>query len=158
MRWTKSSTVESFVQQICGHINANVRLNIRTGLIELILIRDDYEVSDLTVLDVDNITEVATFERAAWGVVFARGDCRYTTRDDQTTSISVRDGAAVRSQGGVVTSAKDYPFIREAGIALRVAQRDLQIMSSPLCKITFTCNRVLWSMKWVTSSWLTGRL
>lgn len=57
----------------------------------------------------------------------------------------MQDGAAVRSQGGVVTSAKDYPFIREAGIALRVAQRDLQIMSSPLCKITFTCNRVLWS-------------
>ena len=101
-------------------------------------------LATMVELNVDNILELTSFQRAAWGELAGEIVVTYTTRDDKPTSIAVQDPAAIYAQGGVVTATRDYPGIRSDGLAQRVALRDLQLASAPLAKVTLKCNRIMW--------------
>lgn len=144
MTWGQSEKIEDFIKNICTHINASLRLDLRTGLFQLKLIRDDYDIEDLVELNIDNILEMQSFQRAAIGDTANQIILTYTGRDEMPKSITVENLACIDSQGGTVSVNRDYPGIRDNGIAARVAQRDLISASTPLAKVTFVCNRVLW--------------
>lgn len=146
LRWTSQTTIKAFVGEICNHINGNVRLNMMTGLFELVLMRDDYDINALTELNIDNVREISSFQRAQWGELASELVVTFTTRDDKPTSIAIQNPAAVDAQGGVVTTTRDYPGIRDPNLAQRVALRDLRTLSSPLAKVTLKCNRVAWAL------------
>ena len=58
-------------------------------------------------------------------------------------TVTARDIANVRIQGGVVSQTRHYPGIQCVGVAQRVCLRDLQTVSTPLAKIAYRYPRVV---------------
>lgn len=146
MKWTRSTDIESFINEVLDHIQATLFLNPRTGLWTLKLYRDDYDISQLVTIDPSNAV-LTNYQKALWGeagnqVVVTWTDP--TTEDDAT--ITAEDLGALNSQGGSpVSVARNYYGIRNAGLALRVAQRDVRSASAPLLSATVEVNRKLWA-------------
>lgn len=147
MMWSQQGTIESFVRIILDHIGGALRINARTGLYQLKLIRADYTIEQLPVFDPSNIAELMSFQRAGWGETINEVTVTYTDPDTRTeTAVTIHNLANIQAQGGVVTQKINYSGICRHDIAQRVALRDLTSRSSPLSKAKFTVNRRAWSL------------
>jgi hypothetical protein len=147
MMWSQQGTIESFVRIILDHIGGALRINARTGLYQLKLIRADYTIEQLPVFDPSNIAELMSFQRAGWGETINEVTVTYTDPDTRTdTAITIHNLANIQAQGGVVSQKINYSGICRHDIAQRVALRDLTSRSSPLSKAKFTVNRRAWSL------------
>lgn len=156
--WDQGSSIEEFIGTILNHINGALGLNMATGKFELRLIRDDYDAGTLIELNESNVLEVKSFQRAAFGDAINEVVVVYTDRDGNDKPVAVQNLASIAAQGGVVSTTKKYPGIREADLAAKVAMRDLSTLASPLAQATLTTTRVLWDkeigdvVKWVWPS------
>lgn len=142
MLWTRQATVESFIQTVADHAGANMVQDPRTGLFKLIPLRADYTVSALPLFDETNIKSIDSFERAAQPE--AVNELTVKFRDLATgkdSTVTVQNLANITSQGGVVSQTKEYPGLPTSSLALRVAMRDLRVLSSPLAKVRLKVNR-----------------
>lgn len=144
IHWTDQSSIEDFVKLILNHINGVLGLDLNTGKFVLKLIRGDYDIGSLLSLDESNVDEIKSFQRVVLGDAANEVIVMYTDRDGKSVPVSVQNIAAVNAQGGVISTTKNYPAIRTADLAARVALRDLATISSPLAKVTLTCNRAIW--------------
>lgn len=144
IQWSEQSSINDFIKTILEHISGVLRLDLRTGKFVLKLIRDDYVIGDLTNLNPSNVIEFKSFQRATYGDFANEIVVSYLDRDENERSIAVQDLASIRIQGAVISSSRNYPGIRTADLAARVAQRDLNSTAMPLAKVSLTTNRVLW--------------
>jgi hypothetical protein len=144
LEWKDTTDIENFIQVICDHINCNLQLDLKTSRFRPKLIRNDYVVSSLPVLDTSNVITLKSFERTSWGETTNEITVKYTDRDENEAVITVHNLANIQAQGAVVSATRDYPGIRDDALAARVAQRDLATASAPLAKVSLTCNRVLY--------------
>lgn len=145
--WNQQTTIRDFIQIVCDHIGAALKIDPQTGKFQLKLLRYDYTPALLTVFDASNILEMKSFQRASWGDTVNELTVVYTdpsTRKD--TSITVQDLANIQAQGAVVTQKINYPGICNNSLAQTVAMRDLLAKSSPLAKVKLTINRKAWSL------------
>lgn len=144
LAWEEQSSIEDFVKVILNHINGALGLNMATGKFELRLIRDDYDFNTLTELNESNVIEIKSFQRAAFGDSINEVIVVYVDRDGNEKPVAVQNLASIAAQGGVISTTKKYPGIRDADLAAKVAMRDLSTLASPLAQLTLVSNRVLW--------------
>ena len=144
LEWDTQTSIEDFVANILEHISGSMGVNLSTGKFELKLIRDDYNINDLLELNESNILELRSFQRAAYGDSANEVVVTYTDREQNDKTIAVQDVASIAAQGAVISVTRNYPGIREASLAARVAMRDLKTLSTPLAKVNLTTNRVTW--------------
>lgn len=142
--WLEQESIEDFIDFILAHIDGVRRYDIRTGKLQLKLIRDDYDISSIPELNPSNIIKVTSLQRTGWGEVGNEVTVKYMDREQKTASVTVHNLAAIDAQSGVVPVIKNYPAIRTPELAARVAQRDLTAVSTPLAKIDLIVNRVAW--------------
>lgn len=140
--WRNEETIEDFIGKILDTIDGALRINVITGKFELLLIRNDYKLEDLPVLDEDCIIEVSNFERSSWGDSPNEVVLTYKDRNEESAVVTVQNLSAIEVQGGVISSTQTYEAIHEAELAARVAQRELQALSTPLAKINLKVNRM----------------
>ena len=144
VKWTQEDSIENFVQMVINHIGAVIYTSRVTGLINLKLIREDYNVEDLPLYDEDSgilaVTEdtIGTVGKSVNTITVEWHD----PFEDEKRTVSVRNPAAVMSNNGVVNPAtKSYPGIPYSALALRVAQRDLRASSTALRRFTLVCDQ-----------------
>ena len=140
--WRSEETIEDFIGKILDTIDGALRINVITGKFELILIRNDYDVSKLPVLDEGNIIEIESFERSSWGDSPNEVVLTYKDRNEDNAVVTVQNLSTIEIQGNVISSSQSYDGIHEAELAARVAQRELQALSTPLAKINLKVNRM----------------
>lgn len=145
--WLQEETIEDFIGNILDCIDGALRINVITGKFELILIRDNYNIADLPILDENNIVELSKFERATWGDSPNEVVLTYSDRNEDNAVITVQNLAAIEIQGAVITSTQTYRQIHEAELAARVAARELRVLSTPLAKIELQVNRVAFALQ-----------
>jgi hypothetical protein len=145
--WLQQSKIEQFVREVLDHIGGVLTTSPSTGRFVLKLVRADYTVASLPVLDPTNVIELESFQRAAWGETTNELVLVYTRADTfKETSITVQDLANIQAQGAVVSQTRRYPGITSDALAARVALRDLAAVSTPLAKVRLTVNRRAWSL------------
>lgn len=134
--------VEDFLNDALRHISGVLYVDPLTGLIVLKLIRADYVVGDLLVLDESNISKIEEASRKQVGELVNTVTVTYsaTMRGDQG-SITLYDEGVVQSQGGTVSAKIDYPAITTPVNAAKLALRDLRLLSSPLLACKFIADR-----------------
>lgn len=140
--WNKQVPIEDFIAEILSHIDATLYVDRITGRFVLKLIRDDYSVSALTVLDESNIVEVSNSTRPTIGELTNSISVVYwdaSTGEDG--SVSIQDQALIQVQGVEINTTRNYPGFTNYNIASRVALRDLKSISSPLLRCEITANR-----------------
>lgn len=140
--WMEQATIEDFIKIILNHVDGTVRIDLRTGLFQLRLIRNDYDIDDIPQLTTDEILSVESFQRTAWGDTANEIVVKYTDRNQADATIAVQDLACIEAQGALVSVTREYIGIREGDLAARVATRDLTNVTTPLAKVTLTCNRI----------------
>ena len=132
--WANTSDKAAFISEVERHVDARVYQDRRSGLWELRLIRNDYDVETLPLFDTSNVID--------WGDDISWPDPSslpnqvtvvYTdyTRDEPA-SITLTNPARVQAIGKVINRKADYPGITSSVIAGRVAERDLSALSAPL--------------------------
>lgn len=144
MRWTRSGSVTEFIQQIIDTIGAIQEVNRRTGLIELRLVRDDYDAASLPLftygnglLAVDDI-EVSSQDSSVNQMIVKYHD---PITDEDMTTPPVDNLGSIQANGGTNSMTKEYLAVPTAEIASRLAIRDLQASMGFLRKMTLHLDR-----------------
>lgn len=130
--WQTKSSIEDFIRLICRHIDAAVYVDPVTGQYEIKLIRDDYTIGALPVLDPSNVVSITDFARTTFNELVNCITAKYwdgvTGKD---ASVTVSDIALVAIQQTRINTDVDYPAFTTAANATRAAQRDLRASSTP---------------------------
>lgn len=142
--WMEQTSIIDFVQLVLQHINANIRINIKTGRFQIRLLRNDYDAATLPELDPSNVIQIKSFQRSAWGDSANEVVVKYTDREQVEATVAVQNLAAIESQGGLISTTKEFVGIRDPELATRVASRELEMLSTPLAKLSIVTNRVAW--------------
>lgn len=142
MLWAQQSTIEAFIQTVLDHAGANLAQDPRTGLFTMTPLRGGYDVNTLPEFDESNVLALESFERAASPEAVNELSVKFRDLATGTdSSVTVHNLANITAQGGVVSQSKNYPGLPTADLAIRVALRDLRVMSTPLAKVRMRVTR-----------------
>lgn len=144
VRWTRSDSIEAFVQGILDHMGATLYQDSVTALLTLKLIRGGYKIEDLPLFEPGKgLLSVTDAPVASAGSYI--NALRVTWHDpihDEEQSTTVHNLASLQASGGVFNMVtKTYSGIPTADLAQRVAQRDLQTLGLELRKLTVQLDR-----------------
>lgn len=143
LKWTRQDTIEAFVQQVINHIGAVVYPSREDGLINLKLIRNDYDPETLPVFTTD--TGILRIDEDQTSFPHTAINELIVSYIDATTGdprqVRVQNLASMQSSGAINSKTVEYPGIPHADLALRVAQRDLRVHSADLRRLTLVMDR-----------------
>jgi hypothetical protein len=140
--WQQDSSIEEFITSILDHIDATLFIDRRSGLWEIKLIRADYDPATLPLFDETNVVDWGRLGRRSPSDLINSVTLRFTDAwTDDTGAVSVTDTARVQAMGEVLATTLDYPGIRYQSLAMRVAERDLRALSTPLLAGEIVVNR-----------------
>jgi hypothetical protein len=132
LRWTKTDAVGNFIDTVCNHAGAVFADDPSTGKQYMKLLRGDYDVTQLPVLDESNIVELSSYEQPLLTkdtvnqITLTYRDCE-TNKDN---AIVVKNPANILAQGIVVNQPVEYTGLWNGTLAARVAMRDLRNITS----------------------------
>lgn len=137
IKWTDSTSINEFIDNIKEHVNAQLYLDRVTNKWKLYLIRDDYDVGSLVSLNESNIRNLDFERRTLAECVNAVTVTYYDRERAKDSTVTVQDIARIAQQGGVISQAIDYKGFTNSGVASRIALRDLKTLSSTLASVSF---------------------
>lgn len=137
IKWTDSTSINEFVDNIKEHINAQLYLDRVTNKWKLYLIRDDYDVDNLISLNESNIRNLDFERRTLAECVNAVTVTYWDQARAKESTVTVQDIARIAQQGGVISQSIDYKGFTNSDLASRVALRDLKTLSSTLASVSF---------------------
>ncbi len=144
--WTGGS-IEEFLQLILDHIGGMLFVNPTTGLFQIRLIRNDYNVSSLPVFDETSIKEMVSYQRIALADTINQLTIYYTDfNTGEERSICVQDLANFAAQGRIVSDERKYLGITNLSLATKVAMRDLAASAAMLSKLTIKVSRKAYNL------------
>lgn len=107
------------------------------------LIREDYDINGLIVLDESAIKSLKNFQKTTWENTF--NQCRVTFKDRSNsydTSVAItQDFANINFQQRVKSTEISSPGCTEASVASVLAARQLSLLNVPLYKCDIVVNR-----------------
>lgn len=140
--WAKQTSIEEFIKIICDHIDAKVFYSHVTGLLKIKLIRNDYNIGALPILNESNIIELVDFTGPAATEAVNQVTVNWVDRDNQPQAVTVQDIAGLaRTNGQVNAVALDFVGIASPILAAQVAGRELQQLCMPIASCTLVINR-----------------
>lgn len=148
MQWVNSESVGGFIDTVKEHIGAEMDTDPSTGLYTLTLIRDDYVVGNLLLLD-DSNSKLKSFERRGWGETVNEITLTYTdVVTDRKIPITEQDIGNVQIQGAVVAETVNRLGITKSDLAVKSAKSILKTRAAPISSIDLTdVSRVAYSLK-----------
>lgn len=145
--WTRQGSVESFMQVVMDHAGAALGQDRRTGLFVLRAIRTVTSPSSLPLFDPTNITTLDSFQRTSIAETVNEVTVTYVDSTiGKTASVTVQNLSNITAQGGVIAQTTDYSGLPTYALAVRVAERDLRVASTPLAKVKFKTNRSAYAL------------
>lgn len=146
LAWMKQADVESFVSEVLDHIHATVFVDPSDGLMTIKLIRGDYDIEDLPILNADNC-KVTQFDRKAWGETVNEIVVTWTNPENEgEETVAAQNNANIAIQGGTISDSRNYYGVRSADLAQKLAFRDLAMSSWPLALVELEVDRSAWSV------------
>lgn len=143
LRWARQDTVKEFVQTVLDHIGGNLYLSRFDGTFHLTLVRDDYDAETLPLFDEDSgLLGIDEDENAA--TAGAANELIVKWHDpieDEDRQWRERNLAAVQSDGQVLSTSMDFPGLPTAGLAGRVAVRELRQRAGSLKRFKVRLDR-----------------
>lgn len=158
-------TCEDIINDVKKYINATVYTNPATGLLELKLIRDDYDINTLPRLDPSNVIDIKQTS-AGWYETVNEIKVNYTERmlayNPQSSGDTNEDGIpdnevqyafktrTAQAQDlanyflqdeAILSTTMGLPALSNMSIATNVAYKNLSTASQPFAKLELTANR-----------------
>ncbi|OHC25061.1 MAG: hypothetical protein A3F63_10365 [Pseudomonadales bacterium RIFCSPHIGHO2_12_FULL_40_16] len=137
---TEKSCLEA-INELCGHIEAGVRMNRQTGLYEMVLFRDDwFAENEVHTLPVNKIKGMQLDGATSADELINKLNVSYYNRDAiKNSSFSIAENAAIRNLNGHENSDDvKFPYFMHQRNAAIVSQWKLKQVSTPVWQGTFT--------------------
>lgn len=137
---TEKSCLEA-INEICGHIEAGIRMNRQTGLYEMVLFRDDwFAENEIYTLPVNKIKSMQLDGATSVDELINKLNISYYNRDAiKNASFSIAENASIRNLKGHENSEEvKFPYFMNQRNAAVVAQWKLKQMSTPVWQGAFT--------------------
>jgi hypothetical protein len=145
--WDRQVPLEDFITEIVKHIDASLFVDRATGQFTIKLIRDDYVLDNLLVLDESNVSKIKDYSRPVLGELTNAITVIYWDNvTGQDASVSVQDVALAQTQQMTICTTLQYPGFTNGTIAAHVASRDLVAVSTPLISCVIHTNREAYSL------------
>ncbi|MEX5365708.1 hypothetical protein WCE00_01845 [Acinetobacter haemolyticus] len=148
LAWKRQESLQEFIQQVLDVIGAALFIDRTTGLWRLTLLRDDYDVSTLTIYNSGNgLLRIESDDNAANDI--ATNQLIVTYRDPITNSDkTIRDeNIASIQKYGVISENKSYAGIPTASLAARLAARDLKPSQAGIKKFKLVFDRRAYTLQ-----------
>jgi hypothetical protein len=140
--WDGTQAIEDVLNMGLTQINGIARQNIKTGKIELKLIRDDYDIDAITVLDESVIIKVDSFQRSGWEDTVNQVTVIYHDEiTDQDKPVTVQDLGNINIQNRIVPKTITMSGVSNAALAQVLAMREIKVAATPLSSVSLTCKR-----------------
>ena len=141
---TKSIAGKDLLSEVLRQADATMYQDPETGLLTTRLIRNDYNVEDLPILDESVITTVRSFASTMWESTLNQLRVSYTNRANnyETGMEMAKDMANINAQGRLKTATMSFPGVMSADLANTIAHRELAQLTLPLLKVTLELNRM----------------
>lgn len=139
-----ATEAKDVVKQILRQINGVIYEDASTGLVELALLRADYDIEDLEILDPSDIEEIRNYSKKLWNETNNTVRVKYTDRDAGyvTGKVAIaKDFALLRYQGKQRPVEVEMPGIFVADLANAIAARELSNLNVPLFTGEFVMKR-----------------
>ncbi|MFW6002299.1 MAG: hypothetical protein ACOCQD_03080 [archaeon] len=140
--WDRSDSLENVIIDVLKHIDGILYVDIRTGLFNLKLMREDYDVDNLSTIGPDQIIEMKSFDRRL------KNELRNTVTINFFDSIINKDSAItlhnyglINVHGGIVGEDLNFKYISNPRLAGRVGARELKKAGSELFSGQMVCDR-----------------
>jgi hypothetical protein len=148
MTWDQVSTIESVIDEILRHIDAELFVSLTTGQYTLQLIRDNQENGNTIQLNPSSVIQLDSFQRASWDETTNEVRVNFNDRnkDFQPSTAAMQDLANFHQQQKIVSQQVQYPGCSNQQLAAKLALRDLRALSLPLAKVNLTTNRIAHSV------------
>ncbi len=137
---TEKSCLDA-INELCGHIEAGIRINRQTGLYEIVLFRDDwFDEDEIQTLPVNKIKSMNLDGATSADELINKLNVSYYNREViKNSSFSVAENAAIRNLKGHENADEvKFPYFMNQRNAAVVAQWKLKQMSTPVWQGTFT--------------------
>lgn len=144
--WKRQDTLEAFVGQVVKHIGATMFVSRETGLLELRLIRDDYNPDTIPHFTYDSgllalsDPETATLADAVGEVIVKYHD----PATDKDLQVRAQNLAVIQSGEGINSQNVSYQGLPTQALASRVALRDLKAQSAETSRYKVKLDRRAW--------------
>lgn len=136
-------TGKDLLEEIMRHCDGLLYQDPATSKIVAKLIRQDYTISNLQVLDESIIKDLRNFSKTTWDTTL--NQCRVTFKDrsgDYDDSVAIaQDFANINYQQRIKSTEISAPGCPESSTANKLAARQLSLLSVPLYKCDLICNR-----------------
>jgi hypothetical protein len=142
-KWSGSTTIDDFIQTVIDHIGGALYTDRQTGLLVLKLIRADYDPASLPIFDyTSGLLEIKSDDSAVSATAPNEVVVTYTDPiQGVDATVRVQALASLAATGSLSSTATGYPGIPEAGLASRVAYRDLQLQANGIRRFDLTFDR-----------------
>jgi hypothetical protein len=120
-----------------------------TGKIVAKLIRNDYVIADLPVLDQSIVKDLTSFDKTTWEGTYNQARVKFKDRNDEYADkmASAQDFANINFQQKVRSTEITIPGCFVNDMANKLAVRQLSFLSVPLFSIEIRCNRKASTLK-----------
>jgi hypothetical protein len=148
LRWNREDDIDKFVQTVINHIGGVIYIDRTTGLLTLKLIRKDYTVEALPLFDFNSgLLDISEDQSSATDTSFNEVVVTYhDPLTDEDGQVRVQDLASIQSLGVTISTSVEYPGCPTADLALRLAQRDVEMQSRELRRLTVKLDRAAWAI------------
>lgn len=131
--WTSQVSINEFVSEVLRHVDAILRVNIETGLFELIPVRGGYDEGLLLHLDESSISKIDGLKQTQFGELTSSITVNYWNHEANATgSVTVQDTALSQTQRDPINTTQTYDGFTNFKNASYAAARDLKALSVPL--------------------------
>jgi hypothetical protein len=147
MMWSSQSTIESFINDVLGHIDGTYGIDPATGRIYLQLIRGGYDLDELFELNDDNC-KITRMQRKSLSETVNEAVVTWTNPvNEKEETVAVHDLANYSLQGKLNSNSSNYYGVRSGALALRLAMRDLTRAAYPVASLELDADRSAWRLK-----------
>jgi hypothetical protein len=140
---SKPNSGKQVVEEVLRQIDGILYQDPSTGMIGVRLIRADYDILDLTILDETSIVAVRSVSRTSWAETYNQTRVNFTNRANkyENAVAIMQDLANISQQQRVRTTGRSYPGVTNGQLAVDLATRDLSRAGVPLMRATLEFNR-----------------
>lgn len=142
LKWSRTDTLDTFMQQVCSHAGGMWVQDPSTSQYFLKLLRADYDVATLPVLDESFMLSLDEYEQTALDGTVNQISVVYrdqtTNKDVTVTATNLANRAA---QGATIAQTNQYAGFPTGDLATRAAVRDVSAASSLLAAGKVTVKR-----------------
>lgn len=136
-------TGKDFLEEIMRHVDGVLYQDTATSKIMAKLIRNDYDIATLPVLDESIVESISSLSKTTWENTF--NQCRVQFKDrenlyDESVAVT-QDFANINFQNRVKSTDISMPLCFVADNANKLSARQLSFLSVPLYKCELVCNR-----------------